>query len=141
MNNDLSVALKALLLERDQLQAEFDRINERMTLLTTGIDAVSRLIGGKSISVSEHLARIQSDTEKSTVGTKPPALHVLVFDVLRSGPKSAPQIAEALIAEGYKTTSKDFANVIGSNLRAFKDRFKRNDDGRWSLAESTEVAN
>lgn len=139
MSNDLKTALATLYAERDQLQAEFDRISERMNLLNTGIDAVRKLIGNETVTVDEHLLRIEAQAraaEHDAIDSKPPALHVLIQNVLSDGPKSIAQIASTLIADGYQTSSKDFANVVGTNLRqsSNKHRFRRTEDGRWMLA-------
>lgn len=120
----LQNALDELLAEQENLAQQQKRLAARVNIVQQGIDSLSQLL---SDSEASNPAPGSTPIENSAQ----PLWQRIEWILRLAGPCRPKEIADTLLAEGYSTTSKDFGNVVGTNLRAFPDKFRKLEDGRW----------
>lgn len=117
MSESLKSALDALYSERASLDGQITSLKERLALVDKGIAALAPLVPNAGL--------FDDDTEV------PLWKHIqMALDAL--GHARPREIADYILSTGYVTTSKDFPNVVGTNLRAYPNRFGKRDDGNWA---------
>ncbi|WP_171184588.1 hypothetical protein [Alienimonas chondri] len=130
-------ALSGLYEERDELESKLKEVNEQIAAGGTKGDAKSeapkkrrgRPPGSKNKPKAASAAK-PSAGRKRPKNDKP--LPAVLADVLtgKSSGMSLDDIHEAVVDTGYKTSSKNFKNVIYQNLYN-KDEFTKSGDGNW----------
>jgi len=119
MSEGLKSALEALYEERAAINDQLVSLRDRLTLVDKGIAALIPLVPNAGL-----------DDLVEDEGGAPLWRHIQ--DAIEAmGPSRPREIAEFIRASGYVTSSKDFPNVVGTNLRAYPNRFEKLSDGNW----------
>ena len=119
-SSHLTRALEDLNAERRELEEQAKKIGKRLGAVKAAIESLVVLLNeDRMVNV------VEIDLAQS--------LRMLIHQILSPAEsKTARQIADELLALGYETKSADFANVVGTQLRAAPDMFQKMPDGTWT---------
>ena len=124
LQEELERRVRNLKCKRLELVEQIEEIDRQLT--TVGLEE------GESIPAPPPVNGESSSETRRRPRNKMP-LRVLLAELLDSGPMTTRELADAALASGYLTTSKNFVNNVGVALHA-DERFVR-EDGQWVLAE------
>jgi hypothetical protein len=130
MSGHLQQALESLHAERSNVEAQHKRLAARLQMIDQGIESLSHLLA----DTGEIASPVPTSGVASIGEDDIPLWRILKHFIDLHGPMKPRELAERVLEAGYQTNSKDFPNVVGTNLRAMPDMFVKRDDGRWDTA-------
>lgn len=124
LREELERRVRNLKAKREEFIAQIEEIDRQ--LLAVGLEE------GGSIPPPPPINGDSGSETRRRPRNKTP-LRVLLAELLDSGPMTTRELADAALASGYLTTSKNFVNNVGVALHA-DERFMRK-DGQWVVDE------
>jgi hypothetical protein len=136
-NNDkppLEVALDSLRKEEERLAAELrsvaarkEELDDRLGELHDAMEAIEKLRSSRRVVLAPVPGESYAGLPISEAVTK--------LLSVKGKPMTVPEIADELVARGFKPNTKNFKNLVGVTVRRLKGkRFQQDDENRWSLA-------
>ena len=134
--SDLSVSQLSLQELHQELRRRVTNLQKQREELVEKIESIDReleAIGAiKGSAIRGGAADGRIDGRQRRAKNKAPLAQVLV-EVLKQGPPTRKEAAEAAIAAGYLSESKNFSNSVGVVLHRGKQFVKKG--GKWRLAD------
>ncbi len=134
----LEAALDSLRKEEERLAAELRGLESRKSEVESEIEELQELMEAieKRIKASERptLTLAPNPFEEESYEGLPISEAVAKLISVKGRSLRVPEIADELLARGFKTNSSNFKNLIGVTVRRLEGKRFTRQGGRWSLA-------
>jgi hypothetical protein len=132
----LEVALDSLRKEEERLAAELRGVQVRQNELQTELTELHALMESiqKRLNAAARPQLTLAPAPIESYSDLPISEAVAKVLSVKGKPMTVPEIADELIARGFKSTSSNFKNLVGVTVRRLQGKRFLRDDGRWFLA-------